>query len=99
MKHESHYDFLREHLPAFCTANDVNWDWHCGIIEAHGDKCYSYRDRWEAAGVHFYHGVMLYLLARCRPYSDECRDTARGWVDPGQWVIDNKDRFKLPPID
>ena len=64
-----------------------------GIISAHGDKCYLYRDRWEKNGIEFHKGVALYLLTYISPFSKESRETADGWVDPAKWVEDNYERF------
>jgi len=72
---------------------------YLGMITAHGDKCYGYRAEWDAAGIPFEHGVAIYLLTYCSPYSKESRETEEGWVDPWRWVIANYERFKphLPP--
>lgn len=87
----SHYDYLREHVETFFDALKV--DGNSGIIGAHGDKCYSYRDKFEEAGLTFGQGVAIYFLSYLRPYSKECRETKNGWVDAGDWVVKNKDRF------
>lgn len=89
----SHYDYLRDHLPTFFDQLDVGWEGNEGIIVAHGDKCYGYRERWADVGITFDHGTAIYLLSYVSPYAREVRDTSDGWVDPGQWVIDNYDRF------
>lgn len=100
MRWYSHYDYLKEHLFPFMEKMGVNIEWNGGIIGAHGDKAYGYRDEWKRAGIQFPHGVAIYLLTYCRPYALEVRETENGWVDPKQWVIDNKDRFlpHLPPV-
>jgi len=97
----SHYDYLNEHLWTFMEAVGVNTEWNRGIIGAHGDKAYGYRDYWEENGLHFYHGVAIYLLTYCRPYGHECRETENGWVPAQEWVLKNKDRFlpHLPPVE
>jgi hypothetical protein len=94
----SHYDWLKINLPTIFA--QLNLLYPLGIITAHGDKAYSYRETWEKAGIHFFHGVAIYLLSYVRPFSNEVRETANGWVDVCQWVIDNKDRFipKFPAI-
>ncbi len=90
----SHYDYLKEVLPDFFEACGVSWDENVGIITCHGDKAYGYRQKWEQGGLHFYHGVAIYLLTYCRPYANEVRETEDGeWVDVADWVLDNKDRF------
>lgn len=95
----SHYDYLNEHLMTFFKALGLPEWYHEGMITAHGDKAYGYRYQWERGGLHFFHGVAIYLLSYCKPYSEETRETAAGWVDVGKWVLDNKDRFLpyLPP--
>jgi len=101
-KFQSHYDWLEEHLPEIFRKAGIEWIPNVGIIVAHGDKAYGYQDRWEKAGIHFYHGVALYLLTYCKPYSSQCRVMANcGWYAPDQWVIDKYDAFKpiLPPVD
>lgn len=91
----SHYDYLLEHFTDFLAAAEVENAEYCdGLISAHGDKCYGYRYKWEQAGVPFEHGVAIYLLTYVRPYGHEVRETEDGWVDVGQWVISNYDRFK-----
>ena len=94
----NHYKWLEKHLPGFFEKLGVSFDMNAGIIGAHGDKCYCYRTSWEEAGIHFCHGVAMYLLTYVRPFAQEVRDTTGGWVDPAKWVIENKDRF-LPLLD
>lgn len=98
-----HYRWLDVHLPAFLEATKVGggWDMNAGIITAHGDKMYGYRDQWEAAGLHFAHGCAICMLTYCSPYGNEVRETKEGWIAPGDWVVQNKDRFLhlLPPVD
>lgn len=93
----NHYDWLNENLNAFwlkVLGKSLD-ETHCaGIVTAHGDKCYGYKNEWEDAGIPFHHGVAIYLLARTRPYSEEVRDTPNGWVDPGEWVISVYPKFK-----
>ena len=97
----SHYDYLDEHLPAFFEAVGVAWEGNAGIVLAHGDKCYTYHYEWEEAGIPFAHGLAIYLLSYCYPYSQEVRETPDGgWVPPKDWVRANYDRFKahLPQV-
>lgn len=99
VRRKSHYQYLEEVLPQFFKEVGVDFNANAGIIVAHGDKCYGYKDMWEKGGLHFYYGVAIYLLTYCRPYSKEVRDSSDGWVDPGKWVLANKDRFlKFLPI-
>jgi len=94
LKKENHYDYLQKHLPEFFKAVGVSWDNNTGIISAHGDKAYGYKEKWEKAGIPFPQGVAIYLLSYCTPYAKEVRETSNGWVAPKDWVIDNWDRFK-----
>lgn len=57
------------------------------MIAADGDKCYSYKDGWEKKGVPFNRGCAIYLVSKMHPYSENCRDTANGWVAPADWVL------------
>ena len=97
----NHYDYLTKNIFPFLEKCGVNPEWNGGIISAHGDKAYGYRYQWNENGLHFFHGVAIYLLTYCRPYSQEVRETENGWVDPGDWVLKNKDRFLkfLPPVE
>jgi len=102
-RHINHYKWLEKHFPDFVEKLlGAEESLHCkGFIGAHGDKCYSYKYEFTNAGIAFPHGVAMYLLTYMRPFSKEVRETDLGWVDAGQWVIDNKDRFLpfLNPID
>ena len=89
-----HYKYLGKNLFVFMKKVGVNPDHNRGIIEAHGDKCYGYGSLWRENGIPFNHGAMIYMLTFCAPYSSESRQTAKGFVQPGQWVVDNYDRFK-----
>lgn len=95
----NHYDYLNQHFMDFyqkvCEAEEVKPNgWvNEGIIVAHGDKCYGYKSQWEEAGLRFEHGVAIYLLTHCYPWGKEVRDTAKGWLAPDQWVIDNAPRL------
>ncbi len=90
---DNHYTYLEKHLPAFFAAIGLKRESVVGIIVAHGDKAYGYRHQWEEVGLKFNHGVAIYLVSYCFPYSKEVRETEHGWVDPCKWVIGNKDRF------
>ena len=94
----SHYKYLEAVLPTFFPKVGISWDWNGGVIGAHGDKGYGYKGRWEKAGIPFYHGMALYLMTYCNPYSKELGDDrSQAW----QWVIDNYPKFKdlLPASD
>ncbi len=110
----SHYQYLEKHLPKFLEDTKVRGGWkgNCGLISAHGDKFYTYRQIMEENGIHFYHGVMIGMLTYCYPYEKESREIKQGywkddttwikavWKDPKEWIIENYSRFKefLPPI-
>jgi len=101
-KRVNHYKYLDKYF--FVFLKNMGYDlgnFHGGIVGAHGDKCCGYKSQWEKAGIAFPHGVAMYLLSYLSPWSDETRETKEGWVDVGEWVIKNKDRFLpfLPPID
>ena len=97
----NHYDYLEKHLPTFFQNLGIDWERHRGVILAHGDKCYGYRQTWEKEGLHFFHGVAIYLLTYTHPFSQEVRGSPLIWVSPRDWVLENKDRFlpHLPPIE
>jgi len=91
----NHYDWLRENLPHILDNLSINPSWSEGLITGHGDKCDGYKERWEQHGIPFPHGVAYYLLTRIEPWSEEVRQTKDGWVDPGEWVLDNYNRFEI----
>ncbi len=92
----SHYAWLDKHLEEFFTLIDLpNPQWNAnGMGTAHGDKCYSYRISWSDAGLPFNHGVAIYMLSYCDPYSKTVRETESGWVAPDTWVIEMYQQFK-----
>lgn len=93
-KYDNHYNYLSEHLADFLRQMvPIRRISSRGLISAHGDKCYGYRDLWEKAGIPFHKGVAIYLLTYCRPYSQEVRETEKGWVQTENWIVENKDRF------
>lgn len=89
----NHYKYAEEHLLAFWEKLGVEYPGGRGILGAHGDKGSGYSWAWEKAGIPFHKGMMIYYLTYMRPFNQEVRETKNGWVDPGQWVIDNKDKF------
>jgi hypothetical protein len=99
----SHYRWLDQHLPKFLEDAGVSGGWsnNAGIVSAHGDKFYQYKDEFEKANLSFVHGCAIGMLTHCHPYSAECRSTDKGWVPPVEWIIQNKDRFLhlLPLVD
>jgi len=99
----NHYKWLEKNFPDFVEKLLGGDAGMCckGYIGAHGDKCYGFRQQLEDAGIPFPHGVAIYLLSHMHPYSKEVRQTPEGWVDVGDWIVKNKDRFigLLNPID
>jgi hypothetical protein len=95
----NHYDYLTmEFVPFYrrvCEAMGVAYSASVneGLIVAHGDKCYSARRDWEAAGLPFEKGVAIYLLTYVHPWSTEVRETDHGWVNPHAWIAQNAYRF------
>lgn len=87
----NHYEYLEEALPRLFQG--LGLEYSPGIIVAHGDKCYGYKEKFEAAGLTFGQGVAIYILTYLPPFSDQCRQVGDKWIDPAQWVVDNKDRF------
>jgi hypothetical protein len=59
------------------------------FLSTAGDKCYSYKAKWNKNGISFHYGVMIYMLTYIFPYSSQVRETEKGWVDVSTWVIDN----------
>ena len=89
MKYKSHYHWLEENLPIFFEKLSIDFKYKCpGIISAHGDKCSSYKNLWNLAGIPFEHGVAIYLLSYLSPWSDTVRKTKEKWVKPDAWVIE-----------
>ena len=93
-RHWSHYDWLEEHFPDFAEKAGSGIGWRGNVIAAHGDKVYQYKDIWAAANIPFAHGAAIYLLTYIHPFTNEVRDTTKGFIPPQQWVIDNYNHFK-----
>lgn len=92
LRYESHYDYLDAMLEPFWmlvfAASPAATNC-AGIVTAHGDKGYSYRDEWQDAGIPFEHGMLLYLLT----YTSERGETLK--QQSHKWVIDNYARYLL----
>jgi hypothetical protein len=89
---QDHYKFLDEHFDTILTRmGKTAIISRRGDFATAGDKYYSYRERWEAAGIPWFHGAAMYHLLELL-YSHEARNTATGWVFPHQWVIDNYEK-------
>ena len=90
----NHYDWLDINFQNFVEGLGVEEDLR-GLISAHGDKCYSYKDLWERMFIPFEHGVAVYLLTYWNPWSKDVRVLENGdWQAPETWVVDNYENFK-----
>lgn len=89
----NHYKWLEKHLPQFFENLGLNVPYAQSLIQSHGDKCYTQDYIFEKNGIPFHQGVAIYLLTHVSPYDKEVRQTDHGWVDPFQWIIENKERF------
>lgn len=94
----NHYEWLEKNLPDFFEKLGLDFNRYRGCIVSDGDKAEGYKSQFEKAGLHYYHGVAIYLLSNIPPFSKECRNTADGWVSPVSWVIENRDNF-LPYLN
>ena len=83
---ENHYQFI-ERVGKYVSEQWGHPENPALYLSAHGDKCQQYNDLWEKHGVPFNHGAYVYLLSHMAAYSQHVRNTERGWVDPGEWVI------------
>lgn len=110
MKYKNHYEYLDAHIATFLlrlTKQTLMELWCSGIVGAHGDKCYQYKDGWEKRGISFERGALLYLLTYVPPYSKEVREVIKwngshydkSWVDPYTWVIENYKRFEYDILE
>lgn len=81
----SHYDYIDIYGKQFSDELGIDNITHMSV--AHGDKAYGYKSDWLKAGISFPKGVLLYLLTYQHPYSRQVRETDKGWVDVGEWVI------------
>ena len=90
---DNHYTYLElmvEPLGELLFGDKGQWVFNDGMIGAHGDKGYGYRDIWKDAGINHNRGTLLYLLT----YTNllDC-DKSKS----GEWVVSNYERF-LPQI-
>ena len=93
----NHYKWLEKYLPQFWRAVfDKSLDdmGYAGIICAHGDKAYQYRDEWEDAGIPFPHGVALFMLTYTEKMDRPKHESCEWVIDNYQWYVD-----LLPEID
>ena len=61
------------------------------IIVCDSDKCTQYKNVWEKHGIPYEHGVMIYLITKMKPYSDEARKT----ISADEFVIQYYEKFKV----
>ena len=88
MSIKNHYHWLDKNLSFFLKRIGIkNPNDYMGLISNHGDKCYSYRDKWEKHGIPFEKGVAIYLVSYVFPWSKTVRNCPDGWVKPDDWVI------------
>lgn len=91
----NHHDYLHLVIDEFWKhifGKTTSEMWCGGIIGAHGDKAYGYRDQWKKADIPFGRGVLLYLLT----YTKELGDTPKH--KSCEWVINNYKKY-LPHIE
>jgi hypothetical protein len=108
---KNHYDYLDKYFKTFFMLAMENTKTiytnlegaQAGLISAHGDKCYSYKNFWEQKGISFYHGTAIYLMTYVNPFSETVRQTRSylpegghidSWVAPDEWVVANYEKFK-----
>lgn len=94
--HSSHYDYGSEvagivlHKLKALDTDDLQLckDVADGIMYAHGDKMYQYKDGFEQGNVPFYHGVVLQVLSYTKVYGNNVRQ------DLVKWVVENYPKYK-----
>ena len=89
----NHYEYCEKYFLEFARKVGANTSGAAGIVTAHGDKCYGSMVTAEDAGIPFNKWAAIYLLTYLQPFSQECRQTHKGWVDVNKWIVANKDRF------
>lgn len=90
----NYLEYMDKHLPKLFPAFGVDFDDVAkSVVNKYSNECVKYRDHWEAAGIHFYHGCALYMLTFIEPYASFCRETPSGWVSPGKWVLELSSDF------
>lgn len=91
----SHYKYMDKYLPDLFEKVGLNKEFASGYVVAHGDKAYGCKYEWEQAGIHFFHGVCLYMLTYTKLLGDYEPHESK------QWVIDNYPKYKdlLPEVD
>lgn len=83
----SHYDYLKDHLKPFWNRVFENDFDPRGMISAHGDKAYGYKEYWEEHGIDFGRGMLLFLLTYAVLSYDETHTSK-------EWVVENYGKYK-----
>lgn len=92
---KNHYDWLDRHIETIFRKVGINTNIYSrGIVSAHGDKCYSYKQLWSEYNIPFHHGVAIYLIGRCNPFRQETSQDGVYFCDIDKWVVKNYKRFK-----
>lgn len=97
LRESSHYEFIDKHLSKFWSeagaSGKMSTSDASGMSASHGDKGHQYKDDWEEKGIHFYHGMLIYMLT----YSD-LMDVSKS--ESSEWVAKNYLRFRaiLPQL-
>lgn len=89
---KNHYNMLDEYFQKFAENMSINYPVG-GLISAHGDKFYYYRELFESNGLEFWQGVAIGLLSYVNPWAKEVRDTKNGFIKFEDWFAANKDKF------
>lgn len=86
------YDTLNRNFPIFLKniGKEDQVQYAESIIICDSDKCACYREIWKTHGIPYEHGVMIYLITKMKPYSDEARNT----ISASDFVIKYYEHFK-----
>lgn len=86
------YDILNREFPIFLKniGKENQVQYAESIIACDSDKCTQYRYIWEKHGIPYEQGVMIYLITKMTPYSDEARKT----ISASDFVIKYYEHFK-----
>ena len=96
MSEINHYKYLEKYFQTIVENFGLNSRFvNNGLISAHGDKCYGYKDFWEERGIEFHHGATLYILSHTVLFQEDTR------ANIGEWVVRMYEEHenKLPKID
>lgn len=93
MDANNHRDWIEFVMPVVAERLGINPVLVKGMEVSDGDKTEQYRDRWESAGLDYRIAAVVYCFSKVPPYSQTCRQTQNGFVEPVRWVIDNYKLF------